>query len=83
MKLTPPTFGVWLIALLLGGGGIAAKFGYVPVLAPHAFWLVVAGFGLLVAFTMWLIMRWYAHNLRRYPREVESLLELARSDKLH
>ena len=32
---------------------------------------------------MWLIMRWYAHNLRRYPREVESLLELARSDKLH
>lgn len=47
MKLTPPTFGVWLIALLLGGGGIAAKFGYVPVLAPHAFWLVVAGFGLL------------------------------------
>ena len=23
MKLTPPTFGVWLIALLLGGGGIA------------------------------------------------------------
>ena len=52
MKLTPPTFGVWLIALLLGGGGIAAKFGYVPVLAPHAFWLVVAGFGLLVAATL-------------------------------
>ena len=43
----------------------------------------ITGFGLLVAFTMWLIMRWYAHNLRRYPREVESLLELARSDKLH
>lgn len=52
MKLTPPTFGVWLIALLLGGGGIAAKFGYVPILAPHAFWLVVAGFGLLVAATV-------------------------------
>lgn len=52
MKLTPPTFGVWLIALLLGGGGIAAKFGYVPVLAPHAFWLVVAGFVLLVLSTL-------------------------------
>ena len=50
---------------------------FVPVLYKSAV------FGLLVAFTMWLIMRWYAHNLRRYPREVESLLELARSDKLH
>ena len=52
MKLTPPTFGVWLIALLLGGGGIAARLGYVPVLAPHAFWLVVAGFVLLLAATV-------------------------------
>lgn len=52
MKLTPPTFGVWLIALLLGAGGIAARFGYIPVLAPHAFWLVVGGFGLLVAATV-------------------------------
>jgi len=53
MKLTPPTFGVWLIALLLGGGGIAAKFGYVPVLAPHAFWLVVAGFALATVMYWW------------------------------
>jgi hypothetical protein len=52
MKLTPPTFGVWLIALLLGGAGIAARLGYVPVLAVHAFWLVVAGFVLLVAATV-------------------------------
>lgn len=52
MKLTPPTFGVWLIALLLGGGGIAARFGYIPALAPHAFWLVVGGFVLLVLATV-------------------------------
>jgi hypothetical protein len=52
MKLTPPTFGVWLIAVLLGGAGIAARLGYVPVLAVHAFWLVVAGFVLLVAATV-------------------------------
>jgi len=52
MKLTPPTFCVWLIALLLGGAGIAARLGYVPVLAAHAFWLVVAGFVLLIAATV-------------------------------
>jgi hypothetical protein len=52
MRLTPPTFGVWLIALLLGCGGIAARLGYLPMLAPHAFWLVVGGFGLLVLSTL-------------------------------
>ncbi|WP_157062481.1 hypothetical protein [Pseudoxanthomonas dokdonensis] len=52
MKLTPPTFGVWLIAVLVGGAGIAARFGYIPALAAHAFWLVVAGFILLVLSTL-------------------------------
>ena len=57
MKLTPPTFGVWLIALLLGGGGIAAKFGYVPVLAPHASRPAVPGLGLPVAATLFSKLR--------------------------
>ncbi len=52
MKLTPPTFGVWLIAVLLGVGGIAARLGYIPTLAAHAFWLVTAGFVLLVLSTL-------------------------------
>ena len=81
MKLTPPTFGVWLIALLLGGGGIAAKFGYVPVLAPHAFWLVVAGFGLLVAAVMVVILRWHVYNVRHYPKEMVQLRKIARLDQ--
>lgn len=47
-RLSAPTSGTFLVALLLGGLGIAARLGYVPALAPHAFWLVAGGLALLV-----------------------------------
>ena len=43
----------------------------------------IAGFGILVAGFMWLIQRWHANNLRKYPEEVEHLLDIARNDHLH
>jgi len=43
----------------------------------------ITGFGLLVAGFMWLIKRWHANNCKRYPEEVEHLLEIARNDNLH
>ncbi|HEY5782578.1 MAG TPA: hypothetical protein VIT66_12015 [Lysobacter sp.] len=45
---TPPSFQIFVIALLCGGAGIAARVGYVTLLAPLAFWLVTFGFLLLV-----------------------------------
>jgi len=42
-NLSAPTAGMFFISLLLGGIGVAAKLGYIPVLAPHAFWIVTAG----------------------------------------
>jgi hypothetical protein len=42
-NLSPPTRGIFFLSLLLGGLGIAARLGYIPALAPHAFWLVCAG----------------------------------------
>lgn len=43
----------------------------------------IAGFGLMIAATMWAIGRWYIHNCRRHPSEVRQLLKIARSDKMH
>ncbi len=43
----------------------------------------IAAFGLLVAGFMWLIQRWHASNLVRYPEEIEHLLEIARNDHHH
>jgi MFS transporter, LPLT family, lysophospholipid transporter len=40
----------------------------------------IAIFGLVVAFTMWLIRRWHQNNCIRHPEELERLLKLARSD---
>jgi hypothetical protein len=42
-NLSAPTAGMFFLSLLLGGIGVAAKLGYIPVLVPYAFWLVVAG----------------------------------------
>lgn len=43
----------------------------------------IAGFGLLVAGTMWLIQRWHRHNERHHPQELARLLEIARRDDTH
>ncbi len=47
-NLSAPTAGMFFLSLLLGGIGVAAKLGYIPVLAPHAFWLVCAGLVVLL-----------------------------------
>mgnify|MGYP001598714079 FL=1 len=41
----------------------------------------IAIFGVVVAFTMWLIRRWHATNCVRYRDEIVHLLAIARSDK--
>jgi MFS family permease len=43
----------------------------------------IAIFGVVVAFTMWLIGRWHQNNCIHHAPEVEHLLEIARSDKHH
>ncbi|MBL8385548.1 MAG: lysophospholipid transporter LplT [Burkholderiales bacterium] len=43
----------------------------------------IAGFGALVAGTMWLIGRWHRSNVVRHRDEVERLLAIARSDPGH
>jgi LPLT family lysophospholipid transporter-like MFS transporter len=41
----------------------------------------IAVFGVLVAAMMWLIRRWHATNVVRYPDEIAHLLSIARLDK--
>jgi hypothetical protein len=49
MRLTPPSTASWLIALIVGGLGILIHIGAVHVrLGVDAFWLVGAGFLLLL-----------------------------------
>ena len=47
MTKTSPGSPVLFISMLLVGAGVATRFGYLGVLSPVAFWLVVAGFTLL------------------------------------
>ena len=34
---------MFFLSLLLGGIGVASKLGYIPALAPPAFWILCAG----------------------------------------
>jgi hypothetical protein len=43
----------------------------------------ITAFGIVVAGFMWIIRAWHRSNLRKYPEEVEHLLQIARSDKHH
>ena len=45
--------------------------------------VAIAGFGILVASTMWLIGRWHRYNLLHHPDEVNRLLAGTRSDNSH
>ena len=47
-NLSAPTAGMFFLSLLLGGIGVAAKLGYIPALAPHAFWILCAGLATLL-----------------------------------
>jgi hypothetical protein len=54
MKLSAPKFSTWLAAVIIGGAGILQYFRVLNIafLAPHVFWLVMAGFALLVLATL-------------------------------
>lgn len=52
MKLTPPSFPSWLFAVLFGAAGIAGKYGFLAIAAPHAFLLVMVAFLILIAATL-------------------------------
>jgi hypothetical protein len=52
MNLSEPKFITWLIAVILGVLGIIATLVTIPVLSGFAFWLLAAGFVLLVLATM-------------------------------
>ena len=53
MKLTPPSVASWLIAVIVGGLGILIHIGAVQLrLGVQPFWLVGAGFILLVLATL-------------------------------
>jgi uncharacterized membrane protein YoaK (UPF0700 family) len=42
-----PTRVVWIIALILGGLGILARFVHIPEISAYNYWLLLAGFVLL------------------------------------
>ena len=52
MRLSAPTQVVWIVAVILGAIGILASLGVIPALSAYAFWLVVAGWALLVIATL-------------------------------
>ena len=52
MKLSAPTQVVWIIALIIGIVGILANLTTIPIITPViGYWLVVAGWGLLLIAT--------------------------------
>ena len=53
MPLSEPRVFTWWVAMILGALGILARFVHIPVLSDRiAFWLVVAGFVVLVLATL-------------------------------
>ncbi|CAG0943440.1 hypothetical protein ANRL1_01341 [Anaerolineae bacterium] len=52
LKLSAPSQIVWIIALILGIVGILGVLGVITALSVYAFWLVVAGWALLLIATM-------------------------------
>jgi hypothetical protein len=51
MKLSAPKQVTWIIAVVVGAVGILSTFIAIPVLSGIAFWLLVAGFGILALST--------------------------------
>jgi len=62
--------------------GLGALYSLSTGLGLSAFGAITM-FGLVVAGFMWLIKRWHEHNCRKYPDEVEHLLDIARNDHMH
>lgn len=49
MKMSSPKFTTWLVATILGVGGILMRLNVLHIarLDPYAFWFAAAGFALL------------------------------------
>ena len=52
LKLSAPSQVAWIIALILGIVGVLGVLGVITGLAAYAFWLVVAGWALLLIATI-------------------------------
>ena len=52
LKLSAPSQIVWIIALILGIIGILGFLAIITALSTYAFWLVVAGWALLLIATL-------------------------------
>lgn len=48
MKLTPPAFATWFLALVIGLLALAGKLGYFAPAAPYAFCMMTTAFAMLV-----------------------------------
>jgi MFS transporter, LPLT family, lysophospholipid transporter len=66
-------------ACILGLGGLYALGTGLGVTA----FGIIAFFGFLITAVMWLIMRWHASNLRKYPKEEAHLIDIATHDGMH
>jgi MFS transporter, LPLT family, lysophospholipid transporter len=66
-------------ACILGLGGMYALGTSLGVTA----FGIIAFFGFLITAAMWLIMRWHASNLRKYPAEEAHLIDIATHDGMH
>ena len=64
---------------ILGLGGLYALGTSLGVTA----FGIIAFFGCLISLVMWLIMRWHASNLRKYPAEEAHLIDIATHDDMH
>ena len=51
MKLNAPKYITWVLAVILGLGGILGTFFVIPIVSTFSFWLVVLGWLLLVLAT--------------------------------
>ena len=62
--------------------GLGAAYSLSAGLGVHTFG-AITGFGVVVAFVMWLIKRWHQRNCVLHRAEVEHLLQIARNDNVH
>jgi hypothetical protein len=51
MRLSQPTFAVWLIALIVGIAGLLGYLVTIPLLTSAAFWLVLIALALMLLAT--------------------------------
>ncbi len=52
MRLSAPTYPIWLLAVILGILGIVGKFVFIQYVTAYSFWLVTGGFVLLFLATL-------------------------------